>query len=251
VPHKAIRYILGASDKDRKELCLHPGFPLSYINSVSIENDEDVRVWLLSNQVLEDPLDLLVYWHGQYTADRVPTRPLRRHQYCAENAVANWARQAGARSGIETARKEVRPDTRPANAGCNLANYSPLFLLLSSSSLSDLSDAGEGCEAILGTSPSPLADPTKSPHFRIPLAIQSPSKMNTQQGWDLGSRRGDTPHVKVQKWGAPSDSEDCENLNQKLRPPSNGRELWKPTEDRKGRQHFDDERGDKDVLPVE
>jgi len=32
VPHNAIRYILDATGKGRKELCLHPAFPLSYIN---------------------------------------------------------------------------------------------------------------------------------------------------------------------------------------------------------------------------
>jgi len=75
VPHNAIGYILGTTGKGRKELCLHPGFLLCYINYVLIENDEDVRAWLLSNPVLDDPLDLLVYCHCRYTADRVPTPP--------------------------------------------------------------------------------------------------------------------------------------------------------------------------------
>jgi len=55
--------MLGGTGEGGKELCLHPGFPLSYINYVFIENDEDVRAWLLSNPVLEDQLDLLVYCH--------------------------------------------------------------------------------------------------------------------------------------------------------------------------------------------
>jgi len=63
VLHNAICYILGTTGERRKELCLPPGFPLSYINYVFIENDEDVRAWLLSNPVLENPLDLLVYCH--------------------------------------------------------------------------------------------------------------------------------------------------------------------------------------------
>jgi len=151
VPHNAIRYILGATAEGRKELCLHPAFQLSYINSVFIENDEDVRARLLSNAVLEDPLDVLVHCHHRYTADRVPTPPLRRDNYLPENAVADWAQQAGARTVIQAPRKEVRPDPGPANAGGNQANDSPLFLPLSSSSSSDVSDAGEGCEAIIGT----------------------------------------------------------------------------------------------------
>ena len=81
VPHNAICYILGASGEGRKELGLHSGFPLSYIHYVFIENKEHIRAWLLLNPVLEDPLDLLVYCHRRYTADRVPTPALRRHNY--------------------------------------------------------------------------------------------------------------------------------------------------------------------------
>jgi len=53
-----------------------------------MENDEDIRAWLLSNPVLEDLLVLLLYCHRRYTADRVPTPPLRRHNYLPENAIA-------------------------------------------------------------------------------------------------------------------------------------------------------------------
>jgi len=142
---------------------------------------------------------------------RVPTPPLRRHNYLPENANPNWARQAVARTGIQAPRKEVRSDPAPANAGGNQTNDSPLFHPVSSSSSSDVPDAGEGCEAIIGTLPSPAPDPTESPHFRIPLAIQLPSKMNTHHGWDLRGRGGETQDVKVGKRGAPSDSEDWED----------------------------------------
>ena len=60
VPHNMIRYILGATGEGRQQLRLHPGAQLSYIDYVFIENDEDARAWLLSNPVLDDPLDLLV-----------------------------------------------------------------------------------------------------------------------------------------------------------------------------------------------
>jgi len=134
VTHKAIRYILTATGEGRKELCLHHGFPLSYINYIFIENDEDVRAWLLSNPVLQDPLDLLVYCHCRYTADRVPTPLLRRHNYLSQTAIADWARQAEARTGIQAPPKEVRPDPGPANAAGNKANDSLLFLPVSNSS---------------------------------------------------------------------------------------------------------------------
>jgi len=144
----------------------------------------------------------------------------------------------------------VRPDPSPANAVGKQANDSPLFLPVSSSSSSGVADAGEGCEAIMGTSPFPIADPTESHDFRIPLAFQSPSKMNTHYGWDLGGGGGDTPDVKVRKRGAPSDSEDWTHLNKKLGQASNVREWLKATEDWKPAGKFDDEKGHKDASPV-
>ena len=63
VPYNAFCYILGATGKGLKELCLHPVFPLSYINYVFIENKDDVKACLPSNPVLENPLDRLVNCH--------------------------------------------------------------------------------------------------------------------------------------------------------------------------------------------
>jgi len=145
VPQKAIRYLLDATGKGRKELGLHPGFSLSFINYLFIENDHDVRGWLLSNLLLEDPLHLLVYCHRQYTANRVATPSFRRHNYLPKNCITNGALQAGARTGIQAPRKEVRPDHGPANPRGNQANNSPLFLPVSHSSSSDVSDAGDRC----------------------------------------------------------------------------------------------------------
>jgi len=89
VPHNIIRYILGATGEGRQQLRLHPGAQLSYIDYVFIENDEDVRACVLSNPVLDDPLDLLVYCHRPETRGRLPTPPLRGHNYLRENAIAN------------------------------------------------------------------------------------------------------------------------------------------------------------------
>ena len=63
VPHKAIRYILGATGEGGHQLHLNPAFQLSYIDYMFIANNEGVRAWLLSNRVLENPFDLLVYCH--------------------------------------------------------------------------------------------------------------------------------------------------------------------------------------------
>jgi len=84
-----IHYILGATGEGRQQLCLHPGAQLSYIDYVFIENGEDVRAWLLSNPVPDDPLNLLVYCHRPETRGRLPTPPLRGHNYLRENAITN------------------------------------------------------------------------------------------------------------------------------------------------------------------
>ena len=250
VPHNPVRDILGATGDGRQQLRMHPGFQLCYIDYVLIESDQDVRAWLLSNPVLDDPLDIMVYCHRPATRERAATPALRGHKYLPENAFANWARQAGARTGIQAPQREVRPDPRPANAGGNQGNHSPLFLPVPSSSSSDVSDAGEGCEAIIGTSPSAVADPAKSLHCRIPLAIHTPSQMNTNAGLELRGRGGHTPEVKARKRGAPSDSEDLERLNKRLRHTSNFRQLLKAKEDRKRLAQFDDEKGDEDASFV-
>jgi len=213
VPHNAVRYILGTTGDGRQQLRMHPGFPLSSVDYVLIKSDKDVRAWLLSNPVLEDPLNLMVYCHRPATRETAASPPLRGHNYLPESPIANWARQAGARTGIQAPEREVRPDPGPANAGGNQGYDSPLFLPVPSSSSSDVSDDDEGCEAIIGTSPSAIADPAKSLHCRIPLAIHTLSQMNTNAGLELRGRGGHTPEVKARKRGAPSDSDDLERLN--------------------------------------
>jgi len=75
--------------------------------------------------------------------------------------------------------------------------------------------------------------------------------MNTNPGLELRGRRGHTPEVKAWKRRAPSDSEDLEHLNQRLRHTSNLRELLKTKEDWKRLAQSDDEKGDEDVSFVQ
>jgi len=117
VPNNIIRYILGATGEGRQQLRLHPGAQLSDIDYVFIENDEDVRAWLVSNPVLDDLLDLLVYCHRPETRGRLPTPPLRGHNYLGENAIPNWASTAAADNRIQAARSDARIDPGPSNAG--------------------------------------------------------------------------------------------------------------------------------------
>ena len=68
--------------------------------------------------------------------------------------------------------------------------------------------------------------------------------MNTNAGLELRGRGGHTLEVKARKRGAPSDSEDLERLNKRLRHTSNFRELLKAKEDRKCLAQLNDEKGD-------
>ena len=139
-------------------------------------------------------------------------------------------------------------DPGPANTLGKKANYSPLFHPGSSSSSSVVSDAREGREASIGTSPSPVGDPGESPAFRIPLGIQWLSEMNTHQGWEQRGGGAHTQDDKVRKRGAHSDSEDLnfEPLCKKSRQAASVREWLKAKEDLKRRAQFDDEKGDED-----
>jgi len=180
-----IRYILGATGEGLQQLRLHPGAQLSYIDYVFLENDVDLRAWLLSNLVLDDPLDQLVYGHGSDTRGRLPTPPLRGHNYLHENAIANWASTVAQGNRIQAAGSDARTDSEPSNAGGaqEQRDDSPLFLPGLSSSSSDVSDAEEGYQASIGASPSPLADHSKT---------QTQSKINLQKESKLSARGGDT-----------------------------------------------------------
>jgi len=61
VPNDRIRYILGATRESHQRLRRVPSERVSCIDYVFIDRDETVRAWLLSNPVLDDPLDLMIY----------------------------------------------------------------------------------------------------------------------------------------------------------------------------------------------
>jgi len=79
IRHETIRYILGATGEGRRLLRDYPNMPLLCINYVFIDDDEAVRARLLSNLVLEEPLDLLIYCHRPNNISREPTPALRGH----------------------------------------------------------------------------------------------------------------------------------------------------------------------------
>ena len=238
------RYILGATGKGGQQLGLNPGAQLCYMDYVFIENDEAVRAWLLLNLVFDHSLDLLVYCHRPETRGRLPTPPLRGHNYLRENAIANWASTAAPGNRIQAARSDARTDPGPSNAGGEQEQRddSPLFLPGLSSSSSDVSDAEEGYQASIGASPSPVADRSKT---------QTQSKINIQKVSKLSARGGDTEYHNVRKRGAPSHEEDSEYLSKKARQASYALAWLKGKADRNVRAELEEEKGHEEERGIE
>ena len=160
-----------------------------------------MRAWFLSNPVLEDALDLLVYCHRVLGNNRPVTPPLRRLNYLAENAVANWTRDAGAPRG-----GAPLPGTR-AEAGEQQAQETPdPSFSTSFGAPSDVSYALEGGDGSISQLPSPSGDCSESPTNRIPLDVKSLSLLNTQQSSQL--RRRPTLGNTVRNCGAQHDDEN-------------------------------------------
>jgi len=65
VPNDRFRYIQGASGEGCSRLRRVPSDPVSCIDYVFIDRNDTVRAWLLSNLVLNDTLDLMIYWYRE------------------------------------------------------------------------------------------------------------------------------------------------------------------------------------------
>ena len=122
IRHDTIRYILGATGKGCRLLQDYPNKPLSWLNSHFIEDDEAVRRWLLSNPVLEDPLDLLIYCHRPNNVSREPTPALRGQPYLPPGSVDRWSNEwyaremlCGGEFDLDRRRPDARADPGPAN----------------------------------------------------------------------------------------------------------------------------------------
>jgi len=111
VPNDRIRYILDATGEGRRRLRRVPSERVSSIDYVFIHSDETVRAWLLSNPVLDDPLDLMIYCYRDEGDTRPATPSLRAHQYLHEDALADWADSAAGHMGNMHYRAHMyRPD---------------------------------------------------------------------------------------------------------------------------------------------
>ena len=125
----------------------------------------------------------MVYCHRVPGNNTPVTPPLRRHNYLAENAGANWARDAGASRG-----GAPQPGTRP-EAGEQQAQETPdPSCSTSFGATSDVSGAMEGGDRSVSQLPSPSGDRSESTTNRIPLGVKSLSLLNIQQSSELRRR---------------------------------------------------------------
>ena len=158
VPYDIIRYILVANGEGSRQLREDPALLISWVHYVFIDSNDGVRAWLLSNPVLEEPLDLLVYCHRIPWINRPVTPPLLKHNYLAANVVANWARNAGVPRGLAP-----QPGTR-AEAGEQQAQETPdASFSTSFGEPSDVSGAMEGGDGSVSQFPFPSRDRSESP----------------------------------------------------------------------------------------
>ena len=108
VTHDRVRYIIGATGEGRRRLRRAPNQPLSFIEYIFIECDEDVPTWLLSNSGLDDPLDLLLYCYRERHNKRNDTAELRSLSYLGQDAIRHWACDPAARIGVTNLTKQGR-----------------------------------------------------------------------------------------------------------------------------------------------
>jgi len=99
VPNNRIRYILGANGESDWSLDMGPNELLSCIDYDFIDSDKIVRARLLSNPVVDNLLELMIYCYLDEGDSRPAIPLLKAHQYLQENAVTNWANSTGGHMG--------------------------------------------------------------------------------------------------------------------------------------------------------
>jgi len=212
VRNDRIGYIPGTTGEGRRRLCRVPSKRVSCIDYDFIDSDETVRTWLLSNPVLDDRLDLMIYCYREEGHTRQATPSLRAPQYLHEDVVADWADSAVGHMGNKHYRAPyVQPRFDYGNAnrsGDHQDGDAPSVSLPGSfGSSSDVADTRRKGQDSPGMPPPPVGDTVASAMARTPLPVKSLNRLNVPISCDLLGRliRGS----ETLQRGAPDD----ENLD--------------------------------------
>jgi len=245
--HRQIRYIIGATSAGCAKLSTSPNDPLTLVDSICVYNDENVRTWLLSNSVLDDPLEPIVYCYRPRNDKRLNTAEPRVLPYLGEDAVRNWAHDPAAGIG-QVHFRALQPDARPDNWQANdgQANEAAKAFEHERSHFSDSpSDAAEAVDErddLSGIFPSPVGERAESPTNRFPLAVRSSRLLNQQLPLHLVHRSGQVD--KERKRGTQFDTENSDDATpRRVRLSSIDKEFLIAEEGWKCGAQFDDENG--------
>jgi hypothetical protein len=213
VPFRRIRYILGATGDGSQSLRSNPDVPLSQFETIWIQSGESLRAWLLSNPVLQDPLDLLIYGYRD-EGDAVPDSPeLRGRAYLDED----WVEDLGAydapvgqihvrvrapRDGANDRARDGQNDEKAQQGDKRLVQRRhPEMMTISSPEGWEVNDSGDDDK--INTRKSRAAEPAQSPQqlLRIKtwfqnkelsgLILPAPAQ---KDGW-MGGASFDTKNV--------------------------------------------------------
>ena len=241
VPHHRVPYIIGATSEGHRWLGRAPNQPLSFIECIFIECDEDVDTLLLSNLGLDDTLDLILYCYRDRHDKRNDTAELRSLPYLGQDAIRHWARDPAARIGQPHFRA-LEPDVRPSGRQASDEEEAPGD---DTSNISSLESAHE-LEDILGILPSLFGERTKLPANRIPFAVKSSSMLNRELPLDLLHRPAQVD--KERKRGAHFDTENCDDKTPKRLRLSSINEFLKAKEVQKRGAQSDDKNLEEPML---
>jgi len=179
VPHHRIRYIVGPTGEGCRRLRRSPMRELDIMDYVFIDSDETVRAWLLSNPVLDHPLNLMVYCYPDRGSERQETLALRRVDCLNQNDVRNGAHDPAQPIGQMHSRElfDDRPADREGADTDDAREDDTSHLSLSSSGLSD---SPHGSEILFTILPRPPLGHAKWPANHIRLLAKSLSEQNRQ-----------------------------------------------------------------------
>jgi len=204
---------------------------------VFIDSDETVRAWLLSNGVLDDQLDLIVYCYRDPASERQDTLELTRVDYLNQNDVRNWACNPAQRIGQMHSRElfDNRPPDREGSDTDDACEDDTSHL--SESSLG-LSDSAHRCEILFTILQRPPVGDAKWPANRISLLAKSLTQQNRKLPLNVlhhpAQGEDDPMHgIQVDEDYPIEDTPEKHHLNYLIK------EEWRSEETRKCRAGFD------------